>query len=214
MPKRSSSRNKKTLRGRYRNLVTSNGPMHVNSVLGLVLGDNLGVNTVLGFVSSFSAIFFCRFCKEVKTSTHTACITKPNLLRNKENYIADVLANDASTTGTGIKENCIFNTINSFHVTTNFAVDMMHDIFEGVCHFNLFHVINKFIEMRYFDLNTLNNRKFLVNYSDIEIGNISPAITSNNLSSFHLKMTAREMMTFVHIFPLMIGDLVPHDDEV
>lgn len=125
-----------------------------------------------------------------------------------------MIANSNNSSTTGIKENCIFNTINSFHVTANFAVDMMHDIFEGVSHYDLCHIINKFIEMRYFDLNTLNNRKMLFNYGDIEIGNISPAITSNNLSCFHLKMTAREMMTFVHLFPLMIGDLVPYDDEL
>lgn len=27
-------------------------------------------------------------------------------------------------------------------------------------------------------------------------------------------MTAREMMTFIHLFPLMVGDLVPEDDHV
>lgn len=54
----------------------------------------------------------------------------------------------------------------------------------------------------------------MFNYGEIEIGNISPAITQSNLKHFHLKMTAREMMTFISLFPLMVGDFVPKDDEV
>lgn len=193
-------------------IVTSDGVMDVYFVLGLVLGDNLGFNTVLGFVSSFSANYFCRFCKELKLSTHTACSENPKLLRNIENYNEDVCIADFSTTG--IKENSLFNLIDSFHITTNYAVDVMHDIFEGVCHYNMCHIIQKFIEKKYFDLDQLNYRKLSFNYGEIEIGNISPAITKTNLLGFHLKMTAREMMTFVHLFTLMVGDLVPENDEV
>lgn len=54
----------------------------------------------------------------------------------------------------------------------------------------------------------------MFNYGKIEIGNISPAITQSNLEHFHLKMTAREMMKFISLFPLMVGDFVPKDDEV
>lgn len=193
-------------------IATSEGIKTVHFVLGLILGDNLGLNAALGFVASFSANYFCRFCKTIKTATHTACIVNPINLRNTVNYAEDVLAGEFSSTG--IKENCIFNSIDSFHVTSNFAVDVMHDIYEGVCHYNMCHIIKKFIEMGYFDLNKLNDRKLAFNYGAIEIGNISPAITQKHLESCHLKMTAREMMSFVHLFSLIVGDLVPHDDEV
>lgn len=193
-------------------IATSEGDKTIHFVLALVLGDNLVLNTVLGFVSSFSANFFCRFCKVIKTTTHTAHTANQNLLRDTNNYAADVSADDFSSTG--IKENSILNSIDSFHVTSNFAVDVMHDIFEGVCHYDMCHIIMKLIESQYFDLNKLNDRKKSFNYGEIEIGNISPAITKSNLDNFHLKMTAREMMSFVHLFPLMIGDYVPDDDEV
>lgn len=194
------------------NIVTSDGEKQVYFVLGLILGDNLGLNTALGFVSSFSANFFCRFCKDTKISTQAAVDIKPNLLRNIQNYNDDIVANDFSITG--IKENCVFNQINSFHSTSNYSIDVMHDIFEGVCHYNMCHIIQKLIEKNYFDLNKLNERKLSFNYGEIEIGNISREITANNLKHFHLKMTAREMMAFVHLFPLMVGDLVKNDDEI
>lgn len=194
------------------NITTSEGTQTVYFVLGLVLGDNLGLNTILGFVSSFSANFYCRFCKIKKILVNKACFENQMLLRNEVNYAEDVSVGNISLTG--IKENSILNLIDTFHVTRNFAIDIMHDIFEGVCHYNMCHIIQKFIDMRYFNLDTLNNRKMMFNYGEIEIGNNSPAITQSNLVNFHLKMTAREMMTFVNLFPLMVGDLIPKDDEV
>lgn len=35
--------------------------------LGLVFGDNLGLNSILGFVESFSANFYCRICYSPKS---------------------------------------------------------------------------------------------------------------------------------------------------
>lgn len=193
-------------------IATKEGNKTVYFVLRLVIGDNLGINTILGFVSSFSAYYFCRFFKTIKTSTHKECILNMNLIRNSENYEEDLLLSDVSLTG--IKENSILNSIQSFHVTSNFSVDVMHDIFEGVCHYDMCHIIQKLLDMRYFDLNKLNDRKMLFNYGEIEVGNVSPQITQNNLNKFHLKMSAREMMSFVSLFPIMVGDLVSNDHEV
>lgn len=66
----------------------------------------------------------------------------------------------------------------------------MHDIFEGICHYDMCHIINKLIDMKYFTLDVLNDRKYMFNYGEIEIGNLSPAISIKNLTNFHLKMTA------------------------
>lgn len=56
--------------------------------------------------------------------------------------------------------------------------------------------------------------KFLFDYGEIEVDHISPQITEAHLLKFHLKMTAREMMSFMTLFPFMVGDLVPEDDHV
>lgn len=55
-------------------------------------------------------------------------------MRNKVNYESQVIANNSK--GTGIKERCVFNAIPSFDVTQNFVVDIMHDLFEGVCSYD------------------------------------------------------------------------------
>jgi len=44
-------------------IVTECGRFRVHFILGIVLGDNLGMNSILEFSKSFSANYFCRFCK-------------------------------------------------------------------------------------------------------------------------------------------------------
>ena len=73
------------------------------------------------------------------------------LLRNRENYEADVKFGNSSCTG--IKSPCVFHKISNFHVTENLTIDMMHDVLEGVCVYVIKSIINIFITVeRYFTL--------------------------------------------------------------
>lgn len=191
---------------------TSSGSRIVHFILGLVLGDNLGMNTVLGF-SAFGATFFCRFCKDAKEITHKCYQENLTNLRNFENYEVDIAIDNFRLTG--VKEQCVFNVIDSFHATTNFCVDVMHDLFEGICHYDLAHILNYCIKTKkYFTLKTLNMRKQTFNYGELEIGNTCREITDSHLAKSKFKMSAREMMCFLHLLPLFVGDLVPADEEV
>lgn len=134
-------------------------------------------------------------------------------MRNNINYSDDVAKMDFSETG--INKNLILNSIKSFHVTENYCVDVMHDVFEGICHYNMCHIIKYYVyTAQIFSLDTLNKRKTNFNYGPIEVGNIPPEISVNHLNKCHLKMSAREMMSFIHFFTIMVGDLIPEDDEV
>lgn len=94
---------------------------------------------MLGYSKSFSATRFCRFCRKDKSKTCVLATEILSSLRNKINYNADVLIKDLKLTG--INENSIFYTINSFHVVENFSVDLMHDVFEGISVYNMCHII-------------------------------------------------------------------------
>lgn len=194
-------------------IITLYGNFHVHFVLGLILGDNLGLNSILEFSKSFSANFYCRFCKASKTRTRVMCEEDQSLMRNISNYCLDVSSQNFSETG--IYKDSILNQITSFHVIQNFCLDTMHDLYEGICHYDMCHIINYYINTaKLFTLDTLNSRKVNFNYGPIESGNLSTEISVNHLNNMRLKMSAREMMTFIHFFPLMIGDLVPENDEV
>jgi len=100
-------------------VVVNNKTYNMFFKLGLILDDNLGLHSILGFVESFVANYHCRFCKTHKKECHHQSIQNNNKLRDTGSV-------------TGIKEPCIWNDIGSFNVTTNYSVDIMHDMAEGV----------------------------------------------------------------------------------
>lgn len=100
----------------------------IKFIVCLILGDNLGVNDILGFTKGCNTNFFCRFCKLKKIVTQSQLIEELKALRNYQNYCAYVLIGDLSKTG--INEYSVFNDIYKFHVTRNFSVDVLHDFFE------------------------------------------------------------------------------------
>ncbi|XP_030757984.1 uncharacterized protein LOC115883721 isoform X1 [Sitophilus oryzae] len=188
-----------------------NKSANVHFILGLVIGDNLGLNSFLDFSKSFSSNYFCRLCRASKADTQKMSYENTELNRTVENYELD-----ASNTNSmmGISKISLLNNIPSFHVVTNYYADVMHDLFEGICHYDLCHIIEYFITMKYFDLDGLNDRKQNFEYGPIDINTICGKIEPHHLKKRKLKMSAREMMTFILYFPIMIGDLVPSDDTV
>jgi hypothetical protein len=122
--------------------------------VALIIGDNLGLHTLLGFTESFRSNYSCRFCKCIRTFTQTQSIECTELLRNENSYASDLEVNNISLTG--IKSACIWNRIPSFHVTENYAVDIMHDIFEGVANYDMILILRQFILIdKFFTLATL-----------------------------------------------------------
>lgn len=60
-------------------------------------------------------------------------------LRDEENYLQDLLTDNVSATG--IKESCVRNQINGFHAVYNYSVDLMHDVLEGVCSYDISNIL-------------------------------------------------------------------------
>lgn len=194
---------------------SGNSTMKVYFILGQILGDNLGLNQVLGYTTSFNSEFFCRLCKRTKIQTQTDITEQTEFLRNEQNYNNDVRMLNLDNGKTGIKTVSMFNELVTYHVTDNVASDIMHDVFLGVCKYNLQHILNYFIfEKKYFSLQNFNYKKQMFNYGEIEIRNLSEPIERNHIKYGNFKMTAREIWTFYNFFPLIIGTDVPRDDSV
>ena len=105
-----------------------NGTVRVS--IAQVSGDNLGVSGICGFVERFVGNYHCRHCKMHRNDTWYSSTKRPECLRTQEDYEVDVAVNDPSITG--VKSPCLLNDISNFHVTKNFAPDIMHDILEGI----------------------------------------------------------------------------------
>ncbi|XP_033212124.1 uncharacterized protein LOC117169728 [Belonocnema kinseyi] len=190
---------------------TEAGDQRIHFALCLLLADNLGFHSITGLVESFSANFFCRFCKQHRLITQSQKREDPQILRNIQNYEMDVLNNDCSLTG--VKSNCIWNVLSSFHITINQYLDFMHDFLEGVCHYDLCAILDQIISFDGFlSIDTLNERVQYFDYGP-DSGNKPSMITMNDIKKDKMKMNASEMFFFCRNLGLMVGHLVPEGDD-
>lgn len=131
--------------------------------------------------------------------------------RDRKSYEADILMNDMSVTG--LKQDSIWNEMNGFHVTDNLSVDVMHDMLEGVCHYDITQIITNFISQQFFTLDQLNMRVRKHNFGHQNKNKIG-LITEQMLISKKLKCSASEMLSFIQHFSHIVGDLVPEDENL
>ncbi|XP_046805208.1 uncharacterized protein LOC124419499 [Lucilia cuprina] len=192
---------------------TKNGTKKIHFVMALFLGDNLGLNCILGFSKSFSANYYCRFCLIKKSEAQVESTERNNILRNRINYRESL--EQGLMAETGVSTTCIFNDIPSFHCVENYSVDIMHDIFEGVCHYVICEALLYFIKtMKYFSLNDLNERLKSFKYYQHDRGNEKYSITFQELDNHKLKMSAHQMMCFYQYFTVMLGEFIMNQDPV
>ncbi|CAG5093313.1 Protein of unknown function [Cotesia congregata] len=78
---------------------TSAGPTQLYFSLAGVIGDNLAIHTLLGFIGSFSSHHQCRFCYIKRDEINRTFNESMCNLRTVENYNADVIKNTPSETG-------------------------------------------------------------------------------------------------------------------
>lgn len=97
---------------------------------------------------------------------HAASTANPGLLRNRNNYDEGLQLNDPASTG--VKSPCVLNDIDHFHVTTNYAPDVMHDLLEGVCELELHLVLGDLIQAGFFDLDLINSRITSFDYASCD----------------------------------------------
>lgn len=120
-------------------ILTGNETRKFHFVLGSVIGDNLAVNSVLGFVQSFNAKKYCRVCLRTKVEMQCDETEHFEFFRNDINYQKDLALQDHKESG--IRTRCIFEDLPSFSVVDNFCFDIMHDVYEGVCVYDVCNVL-------------------------------------------------------------------------
>ncbi|KAG4065943.1 hypothetical protein HA402_000002 [Bradysia odoriphaga] len=167
----------------------------VKFIVTLILGDNLGLNAILGFTQCFVANYYCRFCILRRDVLQTLLFEDLKSLRNYENYCHHVILDKLSEKG--ISEECVFNNLCKFHVTRNFSVDILHDFLEGVCHYDLCNIIINLINKKYFTLDELNSNIMYHNYGPFTKNKKIDPITVENLEKLHLRTSGAEMKTLV-----------------
>lgn len=100
--------------------------------LMFIVGDNLGLNTILGFSKGFNTQYYCRICTATKKDAQKLVHEKKRYVRTQNDYLNCVINSTF-----GIQEECIFNKIPNFHVLENISIDLMHDLLEGICRYDI-----------------------------------------------------------------------------
>ncbi|CAG9773530.1 unnamed protein product [Ceutorhynchus assimilis] len=177
--------------------------------LFLLIGDNLGIHAMTGFSESFSGEFSCRVCLCDKTMCKKLSLENTELLRNELNYNEDV-RNKAH----GVREWCFWNQLSNYHNIENISFDIMHDLYEGICRYDMGHILYSLIyEKKYFTLEQLNKRIKYFGHRECDIGNRIPLINDKHIAKRHIIMSSSEMSAFVAYFGFLVGDFVDPQDE-
>ncbi|KAF0706641.1 SAM domain-containing protein, partial [Aphis craccivora] len=167
--------------------------------LGLIIGDNLGIHSITGFVESFSSNYPCRMCRSNKFEIKKQCYADTSLLRNLEQYHLDVVENNISNSG--IKEACV-------------GVDIMHDLLEGVCKYDMSFLLLYYTQhLQLFSLQTFNERLVCFNYGP-DKRNKPSVLHIEHIQKNTIRLSASEMMSLTRSFSLIIGDFIPKNDCV
>lgn len=179
--------------------------------LSLILGDNLGVHSLLGFTECFNATYFYRFCKVTRSNIANITHESQCELRNLNNYKTDLLLNDLSKSG--IKKESAVHKVTGFHVIKNLSVDPMHDFLEGICPRDIASILHHFIyKKKIFTFDKLNDRIQGFNYGSNYNKNQPPEILPSHITKTkNLVMSSAKMLTFTRNICTLLGDFV--DDE-
>ena len=163
-------------------------------------GDNLGLHSLLGFTESFTGEFCCRFCKIRRKDMIKCCYLDESLIRSPDNY----------TIGReGVRSKCAFNEIESFHCTTNYVVDVMHDLYNGVGNYVLTKVLIYYVKHKYFSIELLNERIAELDLKSIKKPNRPTSIKEQNLLKGTMSLSCSEMKILIYYIPVLLGDFIP-----
>ncbi|XP_057335120.1 uncharacterized protein LOC130673922 [Microplitis mediator] len=191
-------------------ITTSSGQTQIYFSLVGVIGDNLAIHSMLGFISCFSSHHPCRFCSINRQEINTIFTESLCDLRTSETYHQDLMKNKPSETG--IARQSVLSKIESSTAIDLLTVDVMHDILEGTAEYDLGLILNYFITTaKFFTLDELNNRIESLYYGD-EARNKPRTLKKAQINEKYVKMSAAEALCLIKNIGVLIGHFIPRND--
>lgn len=189
-------------------IINHNGQrIRIKFPLFSIAGDNLALNKILGFPST-NATMPCRFCTAPKEKIRTLIEEDVKYLRSPSDHDSD------SVTGeNGISEPCIFHKIPHYNCIKQGVVDVLHDLNEGVCRYDMGQILNSLIfkDREIPSVQFLNKRIAGFNY--IADSNAVPFLSEEQIKSNYLILSASEMSFLVENLGLLIGDKISKNNK-
>ncbi|CAB4007939.1 uncharacterized protein LOC110246895 [Paramuricea clavata] len=174
----------------------ANQVMPIQGSLSVVLADNLGSNSIGGFMESFSANRPCRFCLGLSWEFQEKFVEEEFTMRTRESYTRqmDLVAEDPESVSVyGVKKPSALNASKYFHVVDGLPSDIMHDILEGVLPLHIKLMLRKFImEEKFFTLDQFNKQLPNFPFGVCDIKNRPSLIKNVNTGDHHLRQSVHQ----------------------
>lgn len=189
---------------------------HIRGSVVQVTGDNLALHCLFGLVESFSARYCCRFCLAEKGDFQTEFSEDSSkiVLRTKEihtTHCQEMMGNPSLPYVFGVKSSCSLNSLQYFHTTENFSVDVMHDVLEGVAQYEL-KLLFVYLKQKHITSAELDLRIQSFDYGFMEKNN-RPSTVNLCEGSNDLSLNAVQSWCLLRNVPLIFGDLVTSSDK-
>lgn len=175
--------------------------------------DNLGANTILGFVQCFRAIYYCRFCTQDSSNCRNITIEDESALRNYDQYKLifennrNIITNPKSSSG--IKEYCVLNDLLQFNMFDNPSVDIMHDVLEGAIPFAIKLIFKYIVTQKILPISVINDKINSFPYGALDKKNLPGSINLEKASSTSIGLLAIQNWTLFTYFPFIFFDVIP-----
>ena len=200
---------------------SSNGTNHVfRGALLAFLADNLASNELGGFKKSFSFAFrYCRTCLCTRESASDSFVSESFQKRSDAGHeshlkMVDGPAADHFSKTYGINR-CSSLLGVTFYSMFNGGLphDMMHDILEGMASHEVKRLLSVYTTNKLFTLDDFNQRLLSFNYGYAECDKPVPILSRQINSPSPLRQSASQMLTLLRILPLLIGNMIPEEEE-
>lgn len=173
--------------------------------------NNLGLHTLLGYVESFNVNYFCHFCLIEKQSSHTVFSDDdPRIaFHNKALHAQhgnDLMVDPSLASTFGVKQTCLLNDLRYFHVSDNYAVDIMHNLLEGVGQMEL-KLPFGYITDGIISKTDVCNRIYSFNYGFVERKN-QPTRINLEQTGNGIGLNVIQTFCLIRNMPLIFGDVV------
>lgn len=178
----------------------------------LISGDNLGMNSLLGFIESFSNTIFCRICYILPEDSKKLVAEDESLLRTVDKYEEDV--KNLNPSSTGVKEPCAFHKLKNYHAITKSYLDLTHDGPEGFYSYDMASIITELVEQGEISVEMINVAMCNMDFG-FEKDNLPMDLSLQYLKSHQkLKMSASECTFFTRYFSMIVGDHISEGNKV
>ena len=189
-------------------IVRGNNIHHFRCEFIFVVGDNLAMHQIGGFMESFQVGKSCRFCMVPVGELRDGMVGPARMPESHDEQVAMVEANPRFSQIYGVKAKSVFGGIGSFHPVTSMPSDIAHDILGGVGKSLLNLLIHHCIHRGYFTLQEANRCLHEFEYKGSDKVNKPCLLTEKG----EVKQTFSQMRCLMRLFPVIFGRYVPEND--